>query len=143
MIVKTTRFGDLEVDDNLIFDFISPIIGFDEARHFILVENNNNNVFRWLQSVEIPELAFPVSKAAYFRIDYNFEIDDDTVALLNLNSIDDVLTLNIVNIPNGQPQKSTMNLVAPIVINKQTKKGIQMVLESDYSVKQELFPQGV
>ena len=69
MLIKTTRFGEIEVDENLIFDFVSPIVGFDEAKYFILVENDNNNIFRWLQSTEYPELAFPVSTASNFKID--------------------------------------------------------------------------
>lgn len=144
MLIKTTRFGDVEADSNLIFEFISPIIGFDDAKHYILIENGNNNVFRWLQSVEFPELAFPVSNASNFKIDYNFEIDDQTVEELSLKSVEEVLTLNIVNIPKGEPQHSTINLLAPIIINKSNRKGLQMILNgSDYLVKQALFPEGV
>ena len=99
MKINTTRFGDVEVDENLVFTFISPIIGFEDAINYVLIENDDNNIFRWLQSTQFPELAFPVSKASYFQIDYNFEIDDKTVDMLELTSIDDVLSLNIVNIP--------------------------------------------
>ncbi len=144
MKIKTTRFGDVEVEESLIFTFISPIIGFEEAKNFVLIENDDNNIFRWLQSTQYPELAFPVSKASYFQIDYNFEIDDKTVEMLELASIDDVLSLNIVNIPKGQPQKSTINLLAPIIINKRTKVAAQLILNgSEYLVKQAIFPQEV
>ena len=144
MKIKTTRFGDVEVDESLIFTFISPIIGFEDAKNFVLIENDDNNIFRWLQSTQYPDLAFPVSKASYFQIDYNFEIDDKTVDMLELASIDDVLSLNIVNIPKGQPQKSTINLLAPIIINKRTKAATQLILNgSEYLVKQAIFPQEV
>jgi len=144
MIISTTRFGEVEADENLVFSFISPIIGFEQARKFILIENDNNYIFRWLQSTEYPELAFPVSKASNFKIEYNFEIDDKTVDLLDLKSIDEVLSLNIVNIPKGKPQESTINLLAPIIINKRTKSAAQIILNgADYLVKQPLFPQGV
>ena len=141
MNVKTTRFGDIVVDESLIFTFISPIIGFEEANQYVLIENDDNSIFRWLQSVQFPELAFPVSKASYFQIDYNFEIDDKTVDFLGLNSIDDVLSLNIVNIPQGRPQDSTINLLAPIIINKRTKVAAQLILNgSEYLVKHAIFP---
>ena len=142
MKIDTTRFGVVEIDENLIFTFISPIIGFEDAQKFILIENDDNNIFRWLQSTQFPELAFPVSKAHYFQIDYNFEIDDKTVEMLGFESIDDVLSLNIVNIPKGQPQKSTINLLAPVIINKRTKVAAQLILNgSEYLVKQPIFPQ--
>ena len=144
MKIDTTRFGVVEVDESLIFNFISPIIGFEEAQFFVLIENDDNNIFRWLQSTQYPELAFPVSKASYFQIDYNFEIDDKTVEMLGFESIDDVLSLNIVNIPKGQPQKSTINLLAPVIINKRTKVAAQLILNgSEYLVKQPIFPQEV
>lgn len=142
MKINTTRFGEVEVDENLIFNFKSPIIGFEDAQLYVLIENDENNIFRWLQSVQFPELAFPVSKANYFQIDYNFEIDDKTVEMLELNSIDDVLSLNIVNIPKGQPQLSTINLLAPVIINKRTKAAAQLILNgSEYLVKHPIFPQ--
>lgn len=144
MLINTTRFGQVNVDESLIFTFVSPIIGFEEAVNFVLIENDENNIFRWLQSTQYPELAFPVSKANYFQIDYNFEIDDQTVELLELTSIDDVLSLNIVNIPKGEPQNSTINLLAPIIINKRTKAAAQLILNgSEYLVKHAIFQQEV
>lgn len=144
MRISTTRFGEVEADESLVFSFISPIIGFEQAKKFILIENDNNNIFRWLQSTEYPDLAFPVSKASNFKIEYNFEIDDTTVDMLDLKSIDEVLSLNIVNIPKGRPQDSTINLLAPVIINKRTKDAAQIILNgADYLVKQPLFPKGV
>lgn len=144
MIINTTRFGEVEADESLVFHFLCPIIGFEHAKEFILIENDNNNVFRWLQSVECPDLAFPVSTASNFKIDYNFEIDDQTVNLLGLKSADEVLTLNIVNIPPGQPRESTINLLAPIIVNKRTKDAAQLILNAEnYLVKQPLFPKGL
>lgn len=144
MWINTTRFGQVNVDESLIFTFVSPIIGFEEAVNFVLIENDENNIFRWLQSTQYPELAFPVSKANYFQIDYNFEIDDQTVELLELTSIDDVLSLNIVNIPKGEPQNSTINLLAPIIINKRTKAAAQLILNgAEYLVKHAIFQQEV
>lgn len=144
MRIDTTRFGVVEAEDSLIFTFKSPIIGFEDAINYVLIENDDNSIFRWLQSTQYPELAFPVSKANYFHIDYNFEIDDKTVDLLGLESIDDVLSLNVVNIPKGQPQKSTINLLAPIIINKRTKFAAQLILNgSEYLVKHPIFPQEV
>lgn len=144
MKIMTSRFGEVEADEKLVFNFISPIIGFETAKTFILIENDNNSTFRWLQSTEYPELAFPVSKASNFKIEYNFEINDQAVEMLDLKSIDEVLSLNIVNIPKGRPQDSTINLLAPIIINKRTMSGAQLILNgADYLVKQPIFPQGV
>lgn len=140
MRVCTTRFGEVEVDESLVFSFVSPIIGFEDAQKFILIESENNNIFKWLQSTEYPDLAFPVSKPSNFKIEYNFEINDENVDMLGLNTVDDVLAINIVNIPEGKPQNATINLLAPVIINKRRKVAAQIILENtDYLVKQPLF----
>ena len=47
---------------------------------------------------------------------------------------------NIVTIPQGKPRNSTINLLAPIIINATNKKGMQLILSnSNYPVKQPLF----
>src|SRR5574344_622369 len=104
MKIETVRFGSIEVDEKLIFEFVRPIIGYDEAHKFVLVENGQNNLFRWLQAVDAPEIAFPVSMPSLFNIEYQFEIDDEYVEILGLNSQNDLLTFNIVNRPNSNPK---------------------------------------
>lgn len=140
MRIQTAKFGEIDVNDELIFDFVEPIIGYDNLRKYILVEHNDNSVFKWLQSIEDSELAFPVSSPAYFDIDYQFEISDELADKINLESVESLISLNIVTIPQLNPQKATINLLAPIIINADNKKGLQMILSnSNYPVKYPLF----
>lgn len=140
--VQTSRFGEITVDENLIFDFVEPIVGYDEFTKFVLVEHKPNSAFKWLQSTQNAELAFPVTTPSMFGIDYEFEIPDEKAEVLELTSADALIALNIVNIPNNNPQKSTINLLAPVIINAVNKKGMQLILQSsDYQVKYPLFAQ--
>lgn len=61
MNINTEKFGEISIDDNLIFDFVEPIIGYDGLRQYVLVEHTENSAFKWLQSIERPDLAFPVT----------------------------------------------------------------------------------
>ncbi len=140
MQIKTTRFGEIIIDDNLIFDFVQPIIGYDKLSKYVLIEHKENSVFKWLQSIEEPSLAFPVSSPALFNIDYQFEIPTDTAEKIDLKSVDSLISLNIVTIPASNPQKATINLLAPIIINAINKQGMQIILSnSNYPVKYSLF----
>ncbi len=140
MNLTTTKFGEIKIDDNLVFEFLEPIIGYDHLKKYVLVEHSENSAFKWLQSLEDGTLAFPVTSPAFFDIDYQFEIPTEKAELINLNSVDSLISLNIVTIPQTNPRMATINLLAPIIINAATKQGMQIVLSnSNYPVKQPLF----
>ena len=140
MNIKTDKFGEIEIDENLIFDFVEPIIGYDNLRKYVLVEHSENSAFKWLQSVEEPSLAFPVSSLAFFDIDYQFEIPTDKAEKINLTTVESLISLNIVTIPAQNPRKATINLLAPIIINAANKQGMQIILSnSNYPVRCPLF----
>lgn len=138
--MQTSRFGEINIDENLVFTFVEPIIGYEKYTKFVLVEHKPSSSFKWLQSVESPELAFPVTAPSMFGIDYEFEIPDEEAEKLNLTSAESLISLNIVNIPNDNAPKSTINLAAPIIINASNKKGMQLILQGDnYEIKHPLF----
>lgn len=140
MKIETEKFGEIIVDDNLVFTFVEPIIGYENLSKFVLIEHSENSAFKWLQSTENPKLAFPVSTPAYFDIDYQFEIPTEIAEKIELTTVESLISLNIVTIPVGQPRNSTMNLLAPIIINATNRQGMQLILSNtNYPVKQPLF----
>jgi len=143
MKLDTIKFGKVEVDDSLVFNFLEPILGYEQIKRYVLIDYNPDSPFKWLQAVEDNSIAFPVTIPALFGIDYVFVVPELQAKLLELTSIEDVLTLNIVNIPSGHPEQSTVNLLGPIVINVNNKNAIQMILQDDrYGVRYKLFQDG-
>ncbi len=144
MKLETLKFGLIEIDDNLIFNFLEPILGYEHLKKYVLVDYDTDSPFKWLQSIEDMSVSFPVTVPALFGIDYVFTVPESYAKMLELTTIEDVLTLNIVNIPKGLPEQATVNLLGPIVINVNNKNAIQMILQdSDYSVRQKLFKSGL
>ena len=95
-----------------------------------------------MQSIKSPDLAFFITSPYIFFPDYEFEISDDVVAELELESPDDVLTYVIITVPGGSVRDMTANLLAPIIINARTMKAKQNVIEnSEYNTKHRLFPE--
>ena len=140
MKLNTSRFGEIEINDDLIFDFIEPILGYDNFKKFALIDNSPESPFKWLQSVENADIAFPITFPAYFGFDYQFIIPENKAAKLELKGADNLLSFNIVCIPHGNVQDTTVNLIGPIIINIETKKGMQLVLaDTKYNVKHRLF----
>lgn len=143
MKIKTSRFGEVEVADDLLFELVSPILGYENEKKFVIIEHKQNANFKWLQSVTTPELAFVVTAAGFFGIDYSFELPDETQEELGIETADDVLTLNIALIPHENPRATTINLLAPLVFNINTRRGSQVILVgTDYKVNVPLFDKG-
>lgn len=140
MKIQTTRFGEIEVIQDMVFTFESPIIGYDDLKSFMLIEHNEKSCFKWLQSVEKPDIAFPITSTSFFGIDYTFEIEDDDAGKIDLTKAEDLLVLNIASIPSSNPKNTTLNLRAPIIVNSQNLKSMQIILKDDkFPIKYPLF----
>lgn len=138
--INSTRFGEVEIDKNVVFDFVSPIIGFSEYRRFALIDHNPDSPFKWLQSIEEEDLAFPITLCSFFGINYQFKIEDEEEQKLEIENPDDIFVCNIANIPSSNPTGATINMLAPIIINLKNKKAMQIVLKNtNFEVRYKLF----
>lgn len=138
--INTTRFGEVEVDNSLLFNFVSPIIGYNDKKQYTLIDYRPDSPFKWLQSMEDMDLAFPVTLCSYFNIDYQFELSDEDAQTLGVKEANEILALNIVTIPQINPQGATINLLAPIIINTTNNNAMQVILkDSKFPVRHPLF----
>ena len=140
MRINTLKFGEIEVDDNRIFNFALPIIGFNELNKFVLLDLNKDSFFKWLQSVEDPSLAFPVVSVFSMNVDYSIDLPDNVVDTLKIKNVESLLVMNIASIPQDDPQGTTINLLAPIIFNLDELLAGQVILSgSGYDVSFPLF----
>jgi len=140
MKINTVRFGEIEVSESSCFEMVDSIFGYAEEKEFVLVEHKENSNLKWLQSTLTPELAFVVTFAGFFGIDYSFELPETVQESLDIVDVDDILVLNIVFIPHEKPQESTINLLAPLIFNIKNRKGSQVILSgSNFRVDYPLF----
>ena len=140
MKINTLRFGEIEIDDNRIFNFVLPIIGFNDLSRFVLLDLNQDNFFKWLQAVDDPALAFPVVSVFSLNLDYSIDLQDNVVDLLKIQNVESLLVMNIASIPQDNPQGTTINLLAPLVFNIDEHLAGQVVLSgSGYDISFPLF----
>ena len=138
--LNTVKFGEIEVNKESVFEFVLPIIGFNECKEFAIIDYKPDSPFEWLQSMEHMDLAFPITLCSFFGIDYQFDIPDEEAQKLDITSGDDVFVCNIANIPASNPQAATINMLAPIVMNIVNKKAMQIILKnSEFEVRHRLF----
>ncbi len=139
MKIKTTRFGELEVNEDLIIKMTKPILGFENLTHYIIVETEDYLPFKWYQSIDDPDTAFVIINPLYFFHDYVVEVNPKEIEELKLKDENDIVTYVIVAIPHDYT-KMTANLQGPLLINSKTKLAKQHVLvNTNYQIKHKIF----
>ncbi|MDR1539809.1 MAG: flagellar assembly protein FliW [Clostridiales bacterium] len=140
MKLKTKHFGEIEYDPSLAIDFDEGLPGFPENKKFIvLLENQEEDTFCWLQSIDDGDLAFALINIYNVIPEYNPLVRSEEVAALGDFSENNLLVYNVVVIPDDIKQMRA-NLRAPIVINPDTKKGKQVILDNEeYEMKYKIF----
>ena len=140
MKIKTVRFGEIDIEENRIFDFALPIIGFNELKKYVILDLSKDKFFKWLQSIEDPALAFPIVSVFSMDLDYSIDIPDNVVEKLKITNVESLLVMNIASIPQENPQETTLNLLAPIIFNLDESLAGHVILSgSGYDISYPLF----
>jgi flagellar assembly factor FliW len=125
MIVNTTRFGQVEVDEQRLITFPKGILGFPQHKEYVLLEPAPDSYFYWLQCTETPELAFVVTDPSLFVSSYKVPIKPEQMEELGIASPEEAQVLVIVN---KRDNVLTGNLQGPLVIHLRTRTAEQLVL---------------
>ncbi len=143
MTLVTRHFGEISIDESRLLNFNSGLPGFEHLKRFALLSEKDEGTgspFYWLQSTEDPSVAFVMMDVIKMYPEYNPLVDKDRIeGELGSYNPDNFFIYNIANIPENVSD-TTVNLKAPIVINDDSKKAMQIICDNDdYSVRHYLF----
>jgi flagellar assembly factor FliW len=139
--INTSRFGELEIDEKRVVHFKDGIPAFEDEKEFVILPYEEETPYYFMQSMKSPDLAFLITVPFLFFPNYTFEIDDETMAELDISEKDKVLYYTLITIPNFSIRYMTTNLLAPVVVNTKNMQAKQIVLEkTQYTTKERLFP---
>lgn len=143
MKIQTKWFGEMDIDEDKIITFDRGIIGFDEFKQFTLVydaQKDAESSTMWLQSLDEVSLALPVMKPELLFDHYDPIVEDELINSLGENIKEAELLVLIILTVTQNIKEITCNLKAPIVINIDTMKGIQLIADNDdYMVKHPIY----
>ncbi|MDR1439382.1 MAG: flagellar assembly protein FliW [Clostridiales bacterium] len=136
MEILTRDYGKIVVDEASVIRFDEGILGFEEYRNFVLLDDSSGeSPFRCMQSMEESGLAFILLDPFIVKPEYEITLGDDIIEALGIKAVDEVVILAIVVVPE-KIEHMSFNLKAPIVINTKLRKGMQYVVENDkYKVR--------
>jgi flagellar assembly factor FliW len=142
MLIKTKYFGEIDLDENKVITFNHGIMGFEEYKKYTIlydIEEGKNASISWLQSLEEPGLALPVINPLIIKSDYNPIVEDEVLSPLGNITDENLVILLSLTVP-ADLTKMSVNLKAPFVINSDTRRGCQIIVENqDYEVKYNVY----
>lgn len=106
------------------------LIGLAHLKHFVLSPVQGVFPLMRLASVGQEQIQFLVLEPHEALKNYEIELRDEDTDSLGISAPDDCLVINIVTIHSESPQYVTINLIGPIVINRHTLVGKQVILEN-------------
>lgn len=140
MQIESTRFGSFDVEASRLLDFEEALLGFPSSSTYAVVEVEDSP-YLWLQSADEPEVAFLATSPFLFFPTYDLELSQSDQRSLGIDdpSQVDVLALLTVHRVVDEPVDITANLLGPIVVNVETRKARQLVLETtEYTTREPL-----
>jgi len=124
MRIVTKQFGEIEFQEENTVKFSSGLFGFEQLKKFLLIKTDEE-LFYWLNSIDEPEIVFPLIGLRVIEEDYPATENFDTFGIVTLNSY---------------PLKISVNMKAPVYINQNEKTGFQKIIDSEkYNVHYNLF----
>ena len=121
-----TRLGRRCIDAEKVIRFPRGLAGFEDERDFILLQIRPEAPLLILQSVNKPQVGLLVADPYSFLQSYPVMLGEAEQKLLQIERMEDAAILVTVAIPAGEPEKATLNLTGPIVINHKARIGIQV-----------------
>jgi flagellar assembly factor FliW len=133
---ESSRFGKLEIQSEAVIEFPAGLIGLGGAR-YALLSTDDKSPFAWLQSVDDPDVALPITNPWLFFTDFAVDIDDAEAARIGIDDpskVDVWVTVRAA----AELEGFSANLRAPILV--WNGRGHQVINEAkDAAVRAPLF----
>ncbi len=142
MMIQTKHFGEIDLTEDKIISFENGIMGFENFKKFTLLydsEKEDRPNISWLQSLDETNLALPVINPFLVKSDYDPVVEDELLKPLGELNDENIAIFLVMTIPSDI-EKMTVNLKAPIIVNSDTRKGCQIIVENqDYPIKYNVY----
>ncbi len=140
MKVESSRFGELEVDEETLIIIPSGMVGFPDDTRFVWIAHKNSADIVWFQSAKTKELAFPMINAANIAAGYPDVPVEKMAEQVGIDFEDPTVLALMVVLSASAQGGPTVNLMAPVVINSQSRRGAQIVLTNSRFTTAQLPP---
>ena len=134
----TVRFGELEYRSEDVIHLGDGLVGMPNLTSWIILDMGDDVPMKWFQSLDRGDFGFPVAQPYLFHDEYDLTISKGVQTTLGTQQAADLAVMVITTVHAGGT-KVTGNLLAPLVIDTETRKGCQLTLDdARFSMRQEI-----
>lgn len=112
----TTRFGEIDFKETEVINFPKGVLGFSQLTRYVILERKEFTPFKWLQSLEDPNVTFVILDPLKLFPNFKLEINEKELEELNYTNSRDLVTYVIITVPPDASLASA-DLLGPLVIN--------------------------
>ena len=127
--LETPALGLVQYTEEQCFHCPTGVLGFPEQTAYILLDDPKVQPFRYLQSIELPELSFLIIDPCLIYPQHTLQIGRAEVSELQLDNNDSNAIYVIASIQKS-PQDTTLNFRGPLIFNLSKNLFIQVIDES-------------
>lgn len=130
-VLPDANLADLEPIHANSFTLPQGLIGFANYTRAEMLYLPDHLPFLWMKlHSPTDSVHFIVIEPAGLVQGYEPELFDEDAAALELADPAEAMVLNIVSLQNQRPIEATVNLVGPIIVNRRTRIGRQLVVSN-------------
>ncbi|MGE3957540.1 MAG: flagellar assembly protein FliW [Vicinamibacterales bacterium] len=124
-----TRFGNLSGNPRDVVTLVDGLPGFEDCRRFLLLSSTAIEPLVCLQGLDDSRPAFLAVDPRLVDAEYRCRVDDLQRRRLGASADTPLLWLAIVRV--GEDGSSTVNLRAPLVVNPERMRAMQLLAGHD------------
>ncbi len=135
---RYARTERVEVDPSDVYELTPGLVGFEHLTRYAIVPEAESPL-EWLQSLDDPSVAFAAIEPFLFYPEYSFELADRDCQELDLHVPQNAVVRCLLTL-SPSVELITANLLAPLVLNRASRKGRQIILpDSNLSMRFPIF----
>ncbi len=125
----TMRFGALSVSEDKIIRFVQGLPGFKDLKRFIMIDHDAEGLFKWLQSVDNPAVAFLMTDPNAYRPGYTVPLKKLEAECLGVRDARNIVAMVMVCV--SRDNEISLNLKGPVLFNSENLSAIQCIIDRD------------
>lgn len=130
MIIQTDYYGEVEYEEKDLICFPDGFFGFPDLKNYLpLLLDEEDDSMLLMQSTERSEVAFVVINPFVLDSDYAPSLTPEELSCLKASDSCE-LSYFVICVIHENYLENTVNLKCPLVINPQTRTGMQVILEN-------------
>lgn len=139
MEISTKYFNEVSIAKDSIITFEKGILGFEDFKRYALINFElASDDLMCLQSLDDKELAFVLVNPFNLKSDYSPSLTEEDVDELGITDETEGVFCYTICAIKDDINENTVNLKSPIVVNPDTMKAKQVVLDNnEYALKHE------